>query len=127
MRLLADAILVVHFLIAAFVTAGFVLVPLGAWRHWRFVRRRGLRLLHLGAVSFVALEALVGIACPLTVWENALRGVSDERGFIAHWVGRWLYYDAPLWIFTTLYVAAAAIALIGWRLVPPERRTPRQP
>lgn len=126
MRLLADVILIVHFLIAAFVTAGFVLVPFGAWRNWRFVRRRGLRLLHLGAISFVALEALVGIACPLTVWENALRGASDERGFVAAWVSRWLYYDAPPWIFTALYVVAAAIALIGWRLIPPERSTARR-
>lgn len=121
---LADVVLVVHFLIAAFVTLGFVAIPLGAWRNWRFVRWRRLRQLHLFAILFVAAESLLGIACPLTVWEDLLRGgaVSAEGGFIAHWVRRFLYYNAPLWLFAAIYVTAALLTLVAWFAVPPERR-----
>ena len=72
--MLADLVLAVHFCIAAFITAGFVLIPLGAAVGWRWVRQRRLRLVHAGAIAFVALESLAGMACPLTVWEAALRG-----------------------------------------------------
>lgn len=122
MVLLADVLVVIHFFIAAFITSGFVLIPLGAWRKWQFVRRRWLRLLHLVGILFVAGETLVGMACPLTLWENALRhGHVDDGGFIAAWA-RWvLYYDVPLWIFGLLYVAAALLAIFLWLWIPPDR------
>mgnify|MGYP003541700166 CR=1 FL=1 len=72
--MLADLVLAVHFCIAAFITAGFALIPLGAAAGWRWIRHRRLRLFHAGAIAFVALESLAGIACPLTVWEAMLRG-----------------------------------------------------
>ncbi|MCC6656788.1 MAG: DUF2784 family protein [Rhodocyclaceae bacterium] len=117
--MLADLILFVHFCVAGFITAGFVLIPLGAALGWRWVRRRRLRLIHAGAIVFVALEALAGIACPLTVWEAALRGGAvGETGFI----GRLLYWDFPPVLFTLLYVALALLAIALWRRVPPQAR-----
>ncbi len=118
--MLADLVLVVHFCVAGFITAGFVLIPLGAAAGWRWVRRRRLRLLHAGAIVFVALETLAGIACPLTVWEDWLRGsASAETGFIGHWLGRLLYWDFSAAAFTALYVGSALLAIWLWRLVPP--------
>jgi len=122
MRLLADVVLVTHFLVAAFIALGFVLIPLGGRLNWHFVRRRSLRILHLVGILFVAAESLFGIACPLTVWENALRASFENDGFVAFWVRRWLYYDAPLWLFGAIYVAAAIVALLAWWAVPPEPR-----
>ncbi len=114
--MLADLILIVHFCIAGFITAGFLLIPLGAAAGWRWVRHRKLRLAHAGAMVFVALESLAGVACPLTVWEAALRGGRvGETGFI----GRLLYWDFPVWVFTALYVSLALLALWLWRVVPP--------
>jgi hypothetical protein len=72
--LLADALLVVHFAIAAFILGGLIAVWVGAALAWGWVRNPWFRYLHLGAIAFVALEALAGIACPLTVWEDLLRG-----------------------------------------------------
>jgi len=119
--LLADLLLVFHFCIAGFITAGFLLVPLGAAAGWRWVRQRRLRLLHAGAIAFVALESLAGIACPLTVWEAALRGeAASETGFIGHWLGRLLYWDFPPLIFTLLYVTLALLAAWLWRRIPPQ-------
>jgi hypothetical protein len=117
--MLADLVLFVHFCIAGFITAGFVLIPLGAAAGWRWVRQRRLRQFHAGAIAFVALESLAGIACPLTVWEAALRGGTvGETGFI----GRLLYWDFPPVFFTLLYVALALLAIGLWRLVPPQAR-----
>jgi hypothetical protein len=118
---LADLILVVHFLIAAFITAGLILVWIGAWRKWEWVRNRWFRYLHLAAIALVALEAIIGLACPLTLWEDALRGGVQDRTFVARWV-RWvLYYNAPEWVFTLAYLAWTAATLATLRLVPPRR------
>lgn len=116
---LADLILLVHVLIASFITLGFVAIPLGAWRRWPFVRRRAWRLAHLGGSLFIAAESLLGIACPLTVWEERLRGSVYDGGFIATWLRRILYYDVPLWVFGAVYVFAALLALLLWRWVSP--------
>jgi hypothetical protein len=80
------------------------------------------RYVHLGAIAFVALEAIVGVACPLTVWEDLLRGGERAESFVGRWVRYFLYYRAPEWVFTALYVAWTAATLVTLRLVPPRRR-----
>ena len=121
-RLLADAILVVHFLIAAFVAAGLLLVWLGAAAGWGWVRNPWFRYLHLGAIAFIAAEALLGIACPLTVWEDLLRGGVRPESFVARWVHRLLYYRAPEWVFTVAYGVWTLATLLTLWLVPPRRK-----
>ena len=116
--MIADAVLVVHALFVVFVVGGFVLILLGA-RSWGWVRNRTFRVLHLAAIAFVAAEALLGIACPLTTWEDALRGASSERSFVGRWVARLLYYDFPEWIFTAAYCAFAITVVWAWIAIPP--------
>ena len=118
--MLADAVLVVHFLIAGFIVGGLILVWIGALSGWSWIRRPGFRYLHLAAIGFVAAEALLGYACPLTLWEDLLRGGARPDSFVGRWVFRLLYYDAPGWMFTTLYAAWAAATLVTLRLVPPK-------
>jgi Protein of Unknown function (DUF2784) len=120
--MIADAILVVHFGIVLFIVGGLIAVWIGAALGWRWIRSPWFRYAHLGAIVFVAGEALVGMACPLTVWEDALRGGSRPEGFIAHWVRALLFYEAPAWLFTAAYVAWTAATLVTLRLVPPRRR-----
>ena len=123
---MADAILVVHFLIVLFIVGGLLAVWAGAALGWRWVRNPWFRYLHLAAIGFVALEALLGVMCPLTVWEDALRGAHGPSGgsesFIARWVRYFLFYEAPEWLFTAAYVAWAAATLATLRFVPPRRR-----
>lgn len=118
---LADALLVLHFAIVVFIVGGLLLTWIGAALGWRWVRNRWFRYLHLGAIAFVALEALIGMTCPLTEWEDALRGGARPESFVGHWVQRLLYYRAPEWMFTALYVAWATATLATLRLVPPRR------
>jgi hypothetical protein len=118
----ADALLVAHFLVAAFVVCGLPLVWLGAAIGWRWVRNPWFRYAHLAAIAVVALEALAGIACPLTIWEDLLRGGLQPQSFVGRWVQRLLYYDAPEWLFTALYAAWALAALATLRLLPPRKK-----
>jgi hypothetical protein len=119
---LADLILVVHALFVLFVVGGLAAIWLGAWLGWGWVRNFRFRTIHLAAIAFVAIESLAGIACPLTVWEDILRGHATQTGFIQHWVGRLIYYDFPTWVFTLVYVVFALAVLATFWLVPPSRR-----
>jgi hypothetical protein len=118
--MIADAVLVVHALVVVFVVGGFALIPAGA-RRWSWVRNRTFRILHLVAIVFVATEALLGVTCPLTLWEDLLRGEGSERSFIGRWVGRLLYYDLPEWVFATAYCTFAAAVFWAWRAIPPRK------
>ena len=119
--MLADLLLVFHFLVAGFIVTGLILVWVGALAGWSWIRNPWFRYLHLAAIAFVAAEALLGLACPLTIWEDLLRGGARPESFIGRWAQRLLYYSAPEWVFTTLYAAWAAATLLTLRLVPPRR------
>jgi hypothetical protein len=120
--MIADAILVVHFLIVAFNIGGLVVVWIGAPLGWQWIRNPWFRYVHLAAMAFVAAEAVLGIACPLTVWEDVLRAGVRPESFAGRWV-RWLmFYQAPEWVFTSAYVGWALATLATLRFVPPRRR-----
>ncbi|HTQ73504.1 MAG TPA: DUF2784 domain-containing protein [Burkholderiales bacterium] len=116
--MIADAVLIVHALFVLFVVGGFALILLGA-RRWSWVRNRAFRTVHLAAIALVTAEALLGITCPLTAWEDVLRGASPGRSFIGRWVAHLLYYDFPEWVFATAYLAFALAVLWAWRAIPP--------
>jgi len=120
---LADAVLVAHVLFVLFVVGGFALILAGVGR-WSWIRNRTFRMLHVAAIVFVAAEALLGVACPLTRWEDMLRATGrEERSFIGRWLAWLLYYDLPEWVFAIAY-AAFALAVIGcWWAIPPRARS----
>ena len=120
--MIADAVLVFHALFVLFVVGGLVLVLAGA-RRWSWVRNRAFRILHLAAIAFVTAEALLGLTCPLTIWEDMLRGGVSERSFIGRWVARLLYYAFPEWVFAVAYCAFALAVVWAWRAVPPRSRS----
>ena len=124
--MLGDLLLAFHFSIAAFIVLGLILVWIGAafgtTSRWNWIRNPWFRYLHLAAIVFVAAEALLGIACPLTVWEDLLRGGVRPETFVGRWVYSLLYYNAPEWVFTTIYALWAAAALVTLRLVPARRK-----
>ena len=100
---------------------GLILVWIGALASWTWIRNPWFRYLHLAAIAFVAAEALLGYACPLTLWEDLLRGGARPESFIGRWVQRLLYYEAPEWVFTAAYCAWAAASVLMLRFVPPKR------
>lgn len=117
---LADLILIVHFVFVLFVVGGLALIWIGAACGWRRVRNLWFRLAHLAAILFVVAESLIGVMCPLTVWEDILRGgARSDMGFIARWVHRILFYHFPEWVFTAAYVLFALLVAGTWWLVRP--------
>jgi hypothetical protein len=54
-----------------------------------------------------------------------LRGQRTAGGFLERWIDQLIFYDAPAWVFTTAYMAFAALVLVTWFVVPPirQRRT----
>ena len=131
MRHLADAVLLLHFAVALFIVGVFFAAPLGKRFGWQWINAWPVRVTHLAAISFVAVEAWLGQVCPLTTLESWLRQNAGESGyagsFVTHWVQRLLYYDAPLWVFTLLYtVMVLAAAALWWRVPPTPRRRQRR-
>lgn len=122
---LADIIMVLHAFFVLGVVMPVPLILIGVWRKWSWIRNRRFRVGHLSMMGIVVAEAVIGIACPLTVWEQALRTrageVAYEGSFIAHWVGRFLYYDFEPWVFTSVYLAFGGLILALYRWVPPKR------
>jgi hypothetical protein len=59
--------------------------------------------------------------CPLTVWEDALRGDTSGDGFIQRWIHAWLFWSALPWVFTAAYVAFALLVAWTWVRHPPRR------
>ena len=122
--MLADAVLALHVLFVLFVVGGFALILIGA-RHWSWVRNRAFRIAHLAAIVFVAAEALLGVTCPLTYWEDLLRASGEERSFVGRWLAWLLYYNFPEWVFAIAYTVFAAAVILAWRAIPPRKGSAR--
>ena len=120
----ALSILAFHLAIIAFNIAGCVLIPIGAWRRWRWVREFWWRLAHLLSLAVVALQALLGRACFLTIWQDAASGASHVQPLIASWINRLIYWPLPLRVFAAAYVAVFVYVIALWIFVRP--RLPRR-
>lgn len=122
-QLLADFILVMHAIFIAFVIVGFVLVLIGMFRRWGWIRNLWFRVIHLLAIGFVVADSWLGGICPLTEWESRLReaagGVGYSESFIRHWLHKVVFYDFAPWFFTVAYTVFAILVLLAWILVPP--------
>lgn len=125
-RVAADGILIVHALFVGFVILGLVLVLIGGWRNWSWVRNFAFRIAHLLAIGIVVALSWLGEVCPLTRWEMGLRARAGDAtypgAFIAHWVEVLLYYRAPGWVFALLYTVFGALVVAAWFRVRPRRR-----
>lgn len=122
---LADAVLVAHVGIVAFVVLGLVAVGLGRWRRWPWVHGLRWRTLHVLLMLFIALQAWLGALCPLTIGEQALRRRAGQasygESFIEHWLSRLIFFDLPPWVFVAAYTGFAAMVVLAWWQVPPRR------
>jgi len=128
MLLLADVVLAIHFGIAAYLVFGLPLIWVGRFAGWRFVHDPWFRYSHVGLMGFVLLESVVGMFCPLTVWEGTLRraagqgGVGSGESFIGYWMGKILFYDLDEIHFMVAYgLFFMVVALTLW-LIPVRRR-----
>ena len=123
--------LVLHFVLVAFVVGGLFWIVIGNLLHWRSANALWFRLLHLSAIAIVAAEAWFGITCPLTTFEISLRAKSGAtiaagmaasgEGFVGYWLHRLLFYSAPPWLFIVAYTAFGLLVIAVWFWFPPRR------
>jgi len=121
---LGQFILAVHLAVIGFNVAGLIVIPLGARLGWHLVRIRWLRLLHLGSIALVAIQALLGRACFLTIWQSDLTGAGAQP-LIMRFVNGVIFWPLPMWVFSAIYVAVFAYVLALWRWVRPEDAPPQ--
>jgi hypothetical protein len=123
--ILADIILILHVIFAAFIILGLIIIIIGGIRKWNWVRNPWFRLIHLLAIGIVIVQSWCGVICPLTTWEMSLREMSGQDiykgGFIAHWLQRLLYYDAPNWVFGLCYSLVGFVVIASWIAFRPRR------
>lgn len=106
--LIADLVVAVHFAYVTIVVCGLVVILLGRFFHWRFVRNFWLRAIHIIMIVIVAIEALLGITCPMTDLEYELRIAAGQQGvsntsFIARFIHKIIFYEFPPIVFTIAY------------------------
>lgn len=122
-RLLADAVVVVHATYAMFVVVGLAIILVGVALGWRWVRNFWFRIIHFAMIGLVALEAILGVKCPLTSLEDSLRAQAgqsvDEASFVARLARDLLFYEAPEWVFGVLHCLFATAVLLTLVLAPP--------
>tara|TARA_R110001599_G_scaffold124184_2_gene296722 strand:+ start:401 stop:757 length:357 start_codon:yes stop_codon:yes gene_type:complete len=113
-------------LFVAFVVVGLLAVYAGYFLNWRWVRNRVFRIVHLCAIGYVVIQAWLGVVCPLTTWEMALRaeaGATTYSGsFIQYWLHSVLSFELPPWVFVVVYTLFGSLVLASWLVVKPHRR-----
>ncbi len=123
--LAADVILLLHVLFVAFVVIGLLLIVVGKVRAWSWIRNPWFRLVHLAAITVVMIQSWLGLICPLTTIEMALRSRAGDTvysgSFISHWLESILYYQVPPWVFVVCYMTFGAAVVASWLSIRPRR------
>ena len=123
--ILADLTLICHVAFVIFVVLTVPLIFIGNYLNWHWVKIKWLRIAHLLGIVIVALQAWLGIECPLTILERYLRESAGEvtyaGSFIEYWLQQLLYWQAPSWVFVLVYTVFALVVVSTWFLVPPTK------
>ncbi|HEX4709043.1 DUF2784 family protein [Phenylobacterium sp.] len=120
---LGELVLGAHLAVIAFNVLGLIAIPLGAALNWRWVRVRWWRLLHIASWAVVALQAILGRACFLTLWQDELTGASGEPPLIMRFVNGLIFWPLPIWVFGAIYLALFAVVIALWWFIPARRMT----
>jgi hypothetical protein len=113
MIMMADLLMIIHFLWAVFMVIG---LPLGL-----LLRSPALRWAHFIGMAVTAFFAATGMYCPLTTWEEMLRLKSDPGftyggSFLARVLSTVLYPEIEPWIIRSLSVVWGALTLMAMTL-----------
>ena len=124
-QILADGMLLLHVLFVVFVVAGQLVIVVGGYRGWSWIRNWWFRVFHLGAIAIVVVQSWIGLICPLTTLEMRLREQAGqghyEGSFIQFWLERLLYYEAPAWVFIAVYTVFGLFVVMTWVRFPPQK------
>jgi len=115
---MADLVLVTHVAFVIFIVVGLLLIVCGGFRGWKWIRNPWFRALHLAGIGLVVVQSWLGLDCPLTTLEMSLRERAGDATynttFIAHWLQKCLYYEAPQWVFVVGYTVFGLVVVASW-------------
>ncbi len=124
-KILADAIVIIHFGWILFMLLGFVLTLRSFfrkdfWDRWLF------RTIHLFGIMYVSSLAIMRRDCPLTLLENALRAKYDPSvaypgSFMVYYVEKFVYPDVNLWLILIPTAFIAIFSIIIYIVRPPQK------
>ena len=116
-KIIADVIVVIHFIWIIFMLLGFILTIYGFFRK-EFLDWWLFRTLHLSGILFVGMLTILRRFCPLTILENLSRArYSSEAtypgSFIIHYIEKLVYPDVnqTLLRLGTVFVALFTLAV----------------
>ncbi|MSR31868.1 MAG: DUF2784 domain-containing protein [Gemmataceae bacterium] len=121
---LADILVLVHLSFVAFVVLGQLAILLAWIFKGRWARNFWFRLIHLAAISFVAVEGIFDVECPVTVWERNLRARAGQEvfqvPFIPRMANRILFYPGiPHKYFEWAHIGFGGLVLLTFVFFPP--------
>jgi len=135
-KILADLIVVIHFIWILFMLLGFALTVYSTLavyilrtttEGWRvFFDRWIFRTIHLGGIVYVAFLTMLGKYCPLTILENELRGEYNPEltypgSFVIYYIERLVYPEANFLLFVIPTIIIAVFSLAMFVVRPPAK------
>src|SRR5438128_1931297 len=113
---LADLMVAIHVGYVGYVVVGQLVIWIGWAMGWRFVRNFWFRATHLLAIGIVAIEELMEIRCPLTVWEEHFRELAGQpingETFLGRLMHSILFYNFEPWVFAVIYYTTLTVVLL---------------
>jgi hypothetical protein len=134
--LLADIVVTVHLAFVLSVLLAQVLIVVGYFARWQWVRNFWFRLVHLAAIFVVAGQPLIHIECPLTTLERHLRGGYlhdlDDASAVGRFCNETLFFEPSdengqprIWLLAC-YLGFAGLVVLSWVFVLPRLPWRRQ-
>ena len=117
--IIADIILLIHFLIIIFVVSLFIFIPVGYKFNWKFLKNKIIRVVHISLMTIVTIESLIGVHCPLTVLENKFRGVLYHTSLISRILKEIVFWQFPSYFFLIAYILCLFLTIFLWWRYPP--------
>jgi len=118
-HLLADILLIFHFIWVLFLTAGFAIIL--------YLNLYWLRLIHAVGLAAALIMQLAGVYCPLTIWEERLKyggaAPAHPRPFLLRLIEDFIYIDSRnLWIISIITGTFIVCVALSFRLRPLRKR-----
>jgi hypothetical protein len=120
----ADVLAVLHFSFVATVVLIQLLILLGGWLGWRWVRNYWLRIAHFLMIALVVIQAVIGHECPVNEFERELRGGDlaqlEGASAIGYFCNRMMYQRvADLRPMVIQYALFGVVVIASWYLIRP--------
>lgn len=130
-KLLADLIVVIHFVWIIFMLLGFLLTLQAFFYKKAFFDWFRFRIIHLIGIFYISLLSILGNYCPLTILENFLRSRYELNlvypgSFIIHYLER-LVYPAVNPLIIQIPTAFIAVFTILVFIIRPPRKIRKIP